>query len=151
MGNFAIKSSDTSSTDNIYDFYTHSPLSTYGNFSDGLSETPSITEQTQNEYIQKFKDFLKSGEEALNINSNSQIMFLNQISLFNAQIPIPEFAIENDGTLSMIWYGKKGSFILAFNGNLHQKEYSMLCKNGDCSYGILSGLDYIIFYLSKIK
>lgn len=153
MNNLATKSPDIHSTATLYDIYTRRPLdaSDYENFSDGLSETPSLAEQTQNEYIQKFIDFLKSDEESLDINSNSQLMLFKQISLFNAQISIPEFAIEDDGSLSMIWYGKKGSFILAFNGNLNQKEYSMLCKNGDCSYGTLSDLKDILFYLAKIK
>mgnify|MGYP000233087743 FL=1 len=120
-------------------------------FSNNLSETPSLTEQTQDKYISTFIDFLKSDEEACDINSNSQSMLLTQVSQFNAQVPIPEFAVENDGTLSMIWYGKKGSFILAFNGELKQKEYSMLCENHDSSFGILSCLEDILFYLSKIK
>ena len=133
MNNLAIKSSDTSEGAILYSFDTRRPLNAnnYENFSNGLSETPSLAELTQKEYIQKFIDFLKSDEESLDINSNSQLMFLKQISLFNAQVSIPEFAIEDDGTLSMIWYGKKGSFILAFNGYINQKEYSVLCKNGD--------------------
>lgn len=116
-----------------------------------LTVTPSLAEQTQYKYISTFIDFLKSDEEACDINSNSQSMLLAQISQFNAQVPMPEFAVENDGTLSMIWYGQKGSFILAFNGELKRKEYSMLCENQDSSFGILSCLEDILFYLSKIK
>ena len=139
--------------DNVFDFNTRRPLHEHSvsDFSNDLSVTTSITEQNQYKYISKFFDFLEADEDASGINSNSQLLFFDQISKFNAQVPIPEYAIEDDGTLSMIWYGKKGSFILAFNGNLKQKEYSMICKNNDSGYGVLSSLNDILFYLSKIK
>ena len=138
---------------NVIDFNTGRPIlqDRDDGSSGALLETHSLVGQTQNEYLTEYLSFLESDEKPLNLNSNSQQMFFTQIAQFTAQVPIPEFAIEADGNVSMIWYGRNGSFILALNGNLLQKEYSLLCRNGDSGYGILSELRDILFYINKIK